>query len=98
LTPAEAAEALVLIADRVGRLKPLASDPEKFFVDRSELESEILEVARGLDPRASYAARPPRGRIAPGAIVAADGRRVRVETRGRTRSRSTSELQRVFSK
>ena len=42
LTPAETARALFDLADRVGRLKPLNHDPEAFFVDRSEIEAELV--------------------------------------------------------
>ena len=50
MTPTETARALFDLADRVGRLKPLNHDPEAFFVDRSEIEAELVRLARKLWP------------------------------------------------
>ena len=50
MTPAETTRALFDLADRVGRLKPLNHDPEAFFVDRSEIEAELVRLARKLQP------------------------------------------------
>ena len=50
MTPAETARALFDLADRVGRLKPLNHDPEAFFVDRSEIEAELVRLGRKLQP------------------------------------------------
>jgi len=96
LTPDEAARALVALARRVARLQPLNHDPEKYFVDRGEVEADMIKLADDMSPRASRL--PERDtRFTPGAIEHR-GRRVAVETRAprARRDRSDDELKRVF--
>jgi len=68
LTPAETARALFGLADRVGRLKPLSRDPEAFFVDRSEIEAELVRVARKIQPGPQRESPRPRETFAEGLI------------------------------
>ena len=68
MTPAETARALFDLADRVGRLKPLNHDPEAFFVDRSEIEVELVRLARKLQPDPQRESPRPRETFAEGLI------------------------------
>ena len=68
MTPAETARALFGLADRVGRLKPLNHDPEAFFVDRSEIEAELVRLARKLHPASRAESPRPRETFAEGLI------------------------------
>jgi hypothetical protein len=65
----EIARRLVELADRAGRLMPLNHDPERFFVDRGEVEADLLKLAREVCPGADVA-RPARGRFEAGTIEA----------------------------
>ena len=68
MTPRETARALFDLADRVGRLKPLNRDPEAFFVDRSEIEGELVGPARKLQPGAARRSPRPRETFVEGLI------------------------------
>ena len=83
MTPAETARALFDLADRVGRLKPLNHDPEAFFVDRSEIEAELVRLARKLRPGPQRESPRPRERFAEG-LIPFKGRLIPSIRRGRT--------------
>jgi len=83
LTPAETARALFDLADRVGRLKPLNHDPEAFFVDRSEIEAELMRLARKLRPGPQRESPRPRETFAEG-LIPSKGRLIPSIRRGRT--------------
>ena len=68
MTPAETSRALFDLADRVGRLKPLNHDPEAFFVNRSEIEAELVRLARKLHPGPRRESPRPREAFAEGLI------------------------------
>jgi hypothetical protein len=90
MTSAEAAQALLALADRIDRLRPLSSDPEKYFVDRGEVVADLLKVARELDPRGAAEKRGPKPKFTPGTLIVG-GRRVPVERRGARRARGTGD-------
>jgi hypothetical protein len=79
---AEAARRLREIVDRVRRLMPLRSDPERFHVDRDSVAVDLGRLARELDPEGErrQEERAKRGRFSPGTI-AAKGRLIKVEKR-----------------
>ena len=79
------ARRVAALAGRVGRLMPKNHDPESFFVDRGEVEAELMALARELAP-GPLPAPNPRGTFEAGPI-AARGRIVRVEVR-RARGRN----------
>jgi hypothetical protein len=96
ISAAEAAARLRGLADRVGRLKPMSSDPEKFHVDKSEIESELVKLARRLDPRPAAERRPPDSRFTPGEIEVG-GRRVTASVRrGRARPAADEAALKAF--
>ena len=73
MTPAETARALFDLADRLGRLKPLNHDPEAFFVDRSEIEAELVQPGPQRErprPRETFAEGliPFNGRLIPASV------------------------------
>ena len=82
MTPAETARALFDLADRVGRLKPLNHDPEAFFVDRSEIEAELVRLARKLHPGARPQSPRPRETFAEG-LIPLKGRLITASVRRR---------------
>ena len=85
MTPAEAARRLREIVGRLSRNQPLNHDPQKYFEDRSQIESDLLSVADGLAP-ARVAPNPARdSAFSPGRIDVA-GRSVFVTTRGPRRT------------
>lgn len=47
------AERIDDLARRVGRLSPSRHDPERFFVERSEIEDELRRAARRIDRQRS---------------------------------------------
>lgn len=58
--------ALAVLAPRVRRISPpLASDPERFHEERSEIAHDIADIARRIAPRArrstAVAVSPPHG-------------------------------------
>ena len=84
MTPAETARALFDLADRVGRLKPLSHDPEAFFDDRSEIEAELVRLARKPEPGPQRESPRPRETFAEG-LIPFKGRLIRSSIRrGRT--------------
>ena len=82
MTPAETARALSDLANRVGRLKPLNHDPEAFFVDRSEIEAELVRLARKLQPVAAPGSSRPRETFAEG-LIPLKGRLIAASVRRR---------------
>ena len=44
--PASVPAALAVLADRVRRLAPSIRDPERFHVDKSEIEAALRRLAR----------------------------------------------------
>jgi hypothetical protein len=79
MTPDEAARRLIALARRVGRLKPLNHDPERFFVDRGEVEADLMRLGEELAPRRLAPRAPPDSQFHPGRIVVG-GRSVFVTT------------------
>ena len=59
------ADQIAELAERVERLTPSRRDPERFFVERSEIASELRAAAQGLLGRE---------RVLPGAGVPRGGR------------------------
>ena len=90
MTPAEAAGRLFALAARVGRLKPLNHDPERFFVDRGEVEADLKRLAEDLNPGRVAPRRAPDSKFTPG-CVEVRGRSVFVATRG-GRGRTTDAI------
>ena len=82
---ADSARALRALADRVERLKPLASDPEAFFVERDEIRAELGRLAKRLLAGRVDPPRAPLERFSAGTIAAANGRRIACEVRGARR-------------
>ena len=82
----ELAEAILRLAERVGRLKPSRNDPERFFCDRSDIEeslkriaSELSDVMARRDPERARQA----FRASKGGEIAVNGRLIKVTMRRR---------------
>jgi hypothetical protein len=45
----EAIETLETLADRLRRLRPSGRDPEKYFIEKSEIERELRRLAQEVD-------------------------------------------------
>lgn len=94
MTGVEAAGALERLADLVGRLKPLRRDPEAFFLQRSEIEFELRDIASKLADRPQQLKRA-RAAFKAG-IIAPKGRMIPVRVRrsragiGRSEERPSS--------
>jgi hypothetical protein len=91
LTPAEAGKRIRALAERVRRLMPMSSDPERFHLEKSEIEADLATLAGEMDPRRVDARRPPDSKFTPGEIVSAKGRRVLAQTRGARRRPGSAE-------
>lgn len=47
VTDVTAPHALTTLADKVRRLSPSHRDPERFHIDKSEIEAELRRLAKG---------------------------------------------------
>jgi hypothetical protein len=96
LTPDQAAGRLIALARRVGRLAPRNHDPERFFVDRGEIEAELAKLAAELTPGRLDARSASDSRFSPGAIQCR-GRSILVTTRGpRRMTDAIAEARKAF--
>jgi hypothetical protein len=78
----EASRKLIDIKDRIGRLKPLNHDPEKYFTDRGEIERELGEIACLLSDGRVETRKKPDSQFNAG-VISHRGRAIPVSTRGR---------------
>jgi hypothetical protein len=99
LTPRSTpAERLVALAERVRRLTALNHDPEKYHVEKHEIETDLVAIARELAPGRLDERKAPDSKFTPGVLVRA-GRHVPVERRGARRPGvrdASEELRRAF--
>ena len=51
------ADRALALASNIRRLLPMWTDPEKFFIERSELSAEAEAIARGIAPDAKLSSR-----------------------------------------